>query len=1063
MPIPFNSPAVYNRSNTESEPQHPVGTSPSATSILQQQGLDAACTPDETKSANLQQRSLEPRAAHDERTAQLAGASDGTFSARRSIDLPTGIDSAVQSSDPPTSMHTVVSMAGQQPTDLAIRARDAEEPGAAGGTPYSSTGTRFLNLFLLNICSLRYKVNELDALFKSRNNNDDIIVLSEHWLSENVVNMFPLESYGLKAHFCRSGLNAHGGVMISCKNNLPCKDLPKIAKLSKERDCEFCAIEVLEICIVAVYRPPGGNMDIFTEQIEKVLNMLNHKKVYVLGDFNVWFHDLMGQPDCQRVLNTFTQFGFQPLIGEYTRGTSCLDNIFTNCEEALLGPPETVDTGLSDHKAITCSVCVENPITEKGDRIWIRPVNDEKLANLSRMLLCEDWDFVANSEMDTNRKWEQFSNLITKNLERAVPRKWIRKKESCESSKWYSQKIKDQKEHVRCMRDFYESAPSPAAKKIYLKARRKYRDLIKTEKIQNNDTEIKNSPNPMRKMWEIVNKKNKKSNGSGSLSETPSADALNAYFSSAASTAISTLPTPHRDPLQFSVERPGYFNFRTISRTYLKKTIASLKGSNSKDCWNLNSKIAKFIANTLIEQVLFLINDSLLQGIFPDSLKKAIVCPIYKNKGSRTEACNYRPISILPYFSKIYESVMKEQLVGYFEGKNLFTQSQYGYRKGYSTTKAVSQLSSLAMRNFEEKLYTLLTFYDLTKAFDCVDHHLLLKKLDKYGFSRHALRLMASYLSNRMQAVKVGENSSEFSPVTTGVPQGSLLGPILFIVFTNDFDQIDKDAEFYKYADDTTTALSGRDLADLERKNGLLTEVVEDWMAANKLALNRSKTMKMTLSTRDLSAASNPTHVTFLGVDLNPTMTWEYHTTRLCNKLSCLTYLLRSLADSVSKSTLKACYYAHFHSHLTYAIMAWGHASGVAAVFRLQRRAIRIISGLSYREDCRQAFVALEILTVPGAYIFECLKYMYDHLQDYRSVNELHDHHTRHTDNLYVAYTRLTRSRCMTNYWGPALWNCLPNNVRDYNRTKFLSFVKQKLKEKAFYSIHEALAINLGI
>lgn len=471
-------------------------------------------------------------------------------------------------------------------------------------------------------------------------------------------------------------------------------------------------------------------------------------------------------------------------------------------------------------------------------------------------------------------------------------------------------------------------------------------------------------------------------------------------------------------------------------------------------------KVGKVIAETILDPIHYLINESLLSGVFPDVMKKAIVCPIYKKKGSKEEPKNYRPISILPYISKILEKVMKQQIVYYFETNKLFHKSQYGYREKLSTAKAVQDLSTLILQNFENRLYTECTFYDLSKAFDCVPHDLLIGKLKKYNFDPSALEMMKSYLTNRQQAVRNKKELSSFLSVTVGVPQGSVLGAILFIIYTNDFTQVDDEADFFVFADDTNSALKGSNLEELKRKNQILIAKIKNWMACNKLTLNTDKTTQVTFSTRPISMP-NEEFAPFLGIVLNPTMTWQYQAEKLEKTLCKNMYLLRSLSNSLSKKALLACYHACINSHVNYAILSWGHSQCMKEAFRLQRRAVRIVTDLKYRDDCSQKFEELKILTAPCAYILQCLLFVHDNAENFNVVSQVHRYETRNRENLYEPFARLDRVRDF-NYWGIKLYNYLDPETKALPSKNFQDCIKKKLITKKYYSVEEALTDRLG-
>ena len=207
-----------------------------------------------------------------------------------------------------------------------------------------------------------------------------------------------------------------------------------------------------------------------------------------------------------------------------------------------------------------------------------------------------------------------------------------------------------------------------------------------------------------------------------------------------------------------------------------------MRNSHSKDYYGLSNFILKQVIHTILYPVTYLVNWTLLEGTFPDCLKITITIPIHK-KGDRSDPNNYRPISLVPIFSKVIELCMKIQLSRYLEHNNVLNISQFGFRTGLSTIKAVESVVSEIMKGYESRSYTCVTLLDLSKAFDTVSHDILVSKLQFYGIQSNELNLIRTYLTNRRQIVKIKNVRSEELIIRTGVPQGSVLGPFLFVVY----------------------------------------------------------------------------------------------------------------------------------------------------------------------------------------------------------------------------------------------------------------------------------------
>lgn len=475
------------------------------------------------------------------------------------------------------------------------------------------------------------------------------------------------------------------------------------------------------------------------------------------------------------------------------------------------------------------------------------------------------------------------------------------------------------------------------------------------------------------------------------------------------------------------------------------------------DIYGINIKIIRQIKNIIISPLTHLINLSIKAGEFSDVLKISKVIPIFK-KGRTDDPGNYRPISLVPIIAKIVEWLLAKQIAEYFENNNLFTNEQFGFRQKRNTEMAILTLVSKICTGFDEDTYIGGTFCDLSKAFDCVAHDTLILKLNFYGFHPPSIKIIQSYLSNRQQLVSYNNQNSDLCSIKYGVPQGSILGPLLFLIYINDITECltNSNSNLILYADDTTTLDKHNNLKELLNLMNRTQSEASSWFTANQLHLNDGKTMKciFTLKHCDIDY---PTSVKFLGTHLDSMLSWETHTEQLSIKLSKNTYVLRNLYPVVNSSVILTAYYSLFHSNMSYAVLAWGHSAHTEQICKLQRRAVRAITGSGYREDIKQKFIDLKILTFTSVYVLKCLLWIRDNSNLFTRHNDIHLHGTRNNSKIAVEFHRVNRGKFSANYYAPKLYNMLPEHIKCLPPNQYKARIKSFLTERAFYSLNEVL------
>ena len=401
--------------------------------------------------------------------------------------------------------------------------------------------------------------------------------------------------------------------------------------------------------------------------------------------------------------------------------------------------------------------------------------------------------------------------------------------------------------------------------------------------------------------------------------------------------------------------------------------------------WSVN----KFIG-VISKPLTHIINLSLQSGIVPDQLKFARVIPLFKSGEDRLIS-NYRPISILPVFSKLFEKIVYKRLINYLDSNNILFKKQYGFRKNHSTSLALLDLVDKITSAIDEKKYTVGIFLDLSKAFDTVNHDILFDKLSFYGIRGLPLDWLKNYFLNRFQYVDYNGSSSFYNTIKCGVPQGSILGPLLFLIYINDICNALEFLEFILFADDTNLFLSHDDLSYLNTIINLELDKLSIWLQTNKLSVNTNKSNYIVFKSRqgrqplDLNLEINKcslnqvSEVVFLGVVLDEHLSWKSHISHLAWKISKSIGIIFKSNSCLPRFSLRLLYYSLVYPYLQYCVTVWGstYPSNLNRIILLQKRVVRCINKDAYDAHTDPIFKELRILKFNDIYLLNLGIYVF--------------------------------------------------------------------------------------
>ena len=802
---------------------------------------------------------------------------------------------------------------------------------------------------------------------------------------------------------------------------------------SRNIDGEFLFVKINQckginksLIIGNVYRSPSSKHNNFIDLLETKLRWLDrhsNKHILLLGDFNTDHIKNENDINSQNLIDITTQHGFLQIISRPTRITdhsaTLIDHIYTNKINNVISS-NVLTLDLSDHLATFATISLDKEFDsrhrrehKRGEHFEYRMFNEANNEQFREHIINENWDEISD-EFDAQTQYEKFSEIYTKHYNAAYPlntKRNRRKNERLSPKPWILPWLEDACNRKNKLYHAYVKNPTVANKVKYLKMKKftdKHINLAKSKYYKKYFEEYKQDS---KKQWQMINnllnRKTKNSgvpkllDNSGNVINKPVdiAEKFNDYFVNIASNLKSqinsTRPTNTPNYL-FSEPSPNSMYVNPVEPSEICDIINNLKNKAT-----LDTKISALkIANTDIKftQVFAKVTTSSFnQGVFPQSLKTARVVPIHKN-GAKTDVSNYRPISLLTSFSKIYEKLMHNRIANFMDSNNSFYEMQYGFRSGRSCEHALLKAQSILLDNLSKNQISLLLFIDFSKAFDMVDHSILLQKLSHYGIRGTALNWLKSYLENREQFVSINGKDSSKKLLKYGVPQGSILGPLLFIIYINDIPEIQKFAKFILYADDANIILTGKNMKEIEEQAAELSTALMNWVDSNGLALNLKKTNYMIFSRQKIdnynfklvmanAEIHRKTEARFLGVIVDEKLNWTRHIMSLKSKMSKYVGIMYKIKNLLPSQIRLQIFHSFVQAHINFCSLVWGFSAktNIDALFASQKKGMRAVMpgyvNFSYQDGAlpshtKPYFNQFNVLTVQGVIAKNVLIFM---------------------------------------------------------------------------------------
>ena len=879
------------------------------------------------------------------------------------------------------------------------------------------------SILSMNIQSVNAKFDEFQSFVSRMNiiNPISAICLQECWLGDaDNVTMFNLENYEMT--FLPKSCCAHGGLIIYVHKQFECRVMTEV--VVQASGWEYVCVKVSHrkpqskiYVLCNIYRKPNeivDDLDTFTIELSSLLYKIKNLKhsSYVCGDFNI---DLLKVKENRHYCKYFDEIiahGLFPKITLPTRicesSSTLIDNIFTdNIDE--VGTSGILLNQISDHQMMFTLVENRSYVINVPKFIDIECNDHRSMQAFIREL--EDNNIYDKLEQaidsDPQENYARFIALLNDAKNKHLPRKRVRfNKHKHKKSKWTTNGIlKSIKTKDTLYKKLVKANIDDEIAYTNLKA--EFTDYKKI--LRRSINEAKHSyyartfalyKNDIKQTWSVIKdtlqrKKQSKTTAQFILNNRiitdldEIANEFNAYFVDIGRLLSEQIhsDSSSQDYLLQRNKPNMNFNFVQVNEVYIDNVINKLKNKSSCGYDNISNKHIKYARSVLIKPLTLLINQCLHTGVYPSQLKMSRVKPLFKS-GDKSLFSNYRPISLLPSLSKIFERVIFDQLLAYFTNNNLLCLNQFGFRPGHSTELAALRLVDHLITEMDRNRVPTNIYIDLSKAFDTLNHSILLEKLEYYGIADNSLSLLHNYLTDRCQYVEYNGHRSNTLPISTGVPQGSVLGPLLFLIYINDLPMVSDIFNMMMYADDTTIYCNIDQNVSDEVINMELSKVSQ-WLAANKLSLNVAKTKFMVFHMHqkavtypDLYLNGNKiervTQFNYLGLILQANLSWNKHISHISLKVSKTIGILNRLKSIYPRKVLLTLYNTLILPHFNYCILSWGSVLRENhQLHLLQKKAIRIITNSNYIAHTEPLLKELELLKITCMFILSLWKFYY--------------------------------------------------------------------------------------
>ena len=798
------------------------------------------------------------------------------------------------------------------------------------------------------------------------------------------------------------------------------------------------------------------------------------------GDININILD-EENPVTNSYLNILVSLGFKYFINKPTRiqnnSESCIDHIFIKSKINLLKSLNffVFKEKITDHLPVSCDISLIFENSQKTKKQLLeKSINYEKL---HQQLQEENWQNITQT-LDPEAAYTQFQARLSMHMQNCshtvnVPKKLTKIKPWITTGLIIAISTRN-----KLSKKLITNPNNPQIKEQYTKYKDMIAKLVNVQKNKYYKEKINNAHGNMTKIWQITNdimgNKRKQEQITEIMNtetntlitdEKEIGNKFNTFFTEVGQSLAGKIDNRGKKyNKKYEINNVNSLYWTPITEEEILLYINEAKNSAAPGPDGFSNALLKRIREHVAPILTYIFNLGLEQGIFPEALKESVIIPIHKSEDKKL-CDNYRPISLTNNIGKVFEKCIKTRLMKFLENNLIISKHQFGFREGLGTEGAIYQVINNVCNALDNNKKPIGIFLDLKKAFDTVSHNKLINKLEVYGIRGICKQLFSNYLTGRKQVVKIGEQLSDPLEVRYGVPQGTVLGPVLFLVYINDLLNTKTSGTLVSYADDTCYIVQGKTWADTINKAEDEISLIKNNLDVDLLSLNIKKTHFITFScTKDKlphidklllhdsncmdrnktqcmckEVINKKDHIKYLGIYIDSTLKWNKHIEILTTRLRRTLYVFKTLKHIIQTKMLKILYYALFQSVLCHGIIGWGglYNNVLRPVISVQKYILKIIFNKPFRYPSKTLFEENSILNIKQLYFKASINAIRSNSITTNKITHSHGTRSKTTNNMELKRVAHTLAQRESTYIGTKLYNLLPVEIKKLNTSRF--------------------------